>query len=689
MLLTNSGLTALSDIPFLRSSSGGLAAPRNLYIRNDVTIAALGRDAAFVAGSRLTLYCMLHCREQPRARDIVAHLTCLAKDGHPPDHREAVYTALVSALRSEGFAPTLHKTASIIWTEHGYRSPDAILVGSRFPRSLQAAVPYVRGPDQLVEALQALGAHAQPQPHHWGELFNWFGHKYSQKAGPVTEDERAWLRDAYRRGGRAGLPEGVSSGVRCLLGQDRKLYTLADVASAHFVINNDPTLADAITKQGAGIVIADTADESQEMFSALRVSLLTAVVREPKSQIGQERSAPPWLKPAQVLERLHSEDFASALAAIGRAHARARSAVGSVNLSAIAKRLGKIKEIVFVQDVELVYQVKRAPVVVQKEIWLDDERISLVWVGSRRDLDQILAQGLAQILTADAGEQQRLADAIYCLLTCHTSTELATYLRRRGIPWEPGSNDLTDIEDEAETEQQHTSSAGEGVALVSELAQRVMERAASDRPARDQQLIIQDQPDRAREALPISPSPSPSPAPLPPIEAVTLQPRTASSAWTSPERRETNFSGGGRGWSPRTQSDVGRDEAVGLQGEALVYRAEQARVRELGYDETRVIWTAKHDRTADHDIRSVDENGVDLWIEVKSTTGRDGRFEWSVAEFEKAVREGKQYELWRVYEADTAMPTYKRFRDPVSLLRAKKFKMDIASFWAEVEPMNA
>jgi hypothetical protein len=32
---------------------------------------------------------------------------------------------------------------------------------------------------------------------------------------------------------------------------------------------------------------------------------------------------------------------------------------------------------------------------------------------------------------------------------------------------------------------------------------------------------------------------------------------------------------------------------------------------------------------ANDDILSVDDDGSDLWIEVKATTGRDGRFEWS------------------------------------------------------------
>ena len=57
---------------------------------------------------------------------------------------------------------------------------------------------------------------------------------------------------------------------------------------------------------------------------------------------------------------------------------------------------------------------------------------------------------------------------------------------------------------------------------------------------------------------------------------------------------------------------------------------------------------ADTDPGADHDILSVDDDGEDLWIEVKATTGRDGRFRWPKAEFEKAVEKRDRYILWRV-----------------------------------------
>jgi hypothetical protein len=413
---------------------------------------------------------------------------------------------------------------------------------------------------------------------------------------------------------------------------------------------------------------------------------LTEIIGQAQPRIGQERNAPAWFKPSQLLERLHSQDFASALAAIGRAHAQFNSGSGVVNTRVVAKRLAAITQIVFVHDLELVYQIRRVSVAVKREVWLGEEQISLVWVGSHTEVDQLLSLGLTRILSASAPEQQRMADSINCLLICRTSGEMAAHFRRRGIQWDPPSNDVVDDQVEEDSDMAEPSEDGENQALIAELARREKERTEVSKPAYTSGPSGEPGREQPR-GTGADPTMTP-PKPLPPLEDVVLQPALVSQAWTPPDRRSSGGGGWG-GWSPRTPSDVHRDEETGLRGEALVYREERARIGKLGLDENRVVWTAENDRTADHDIKSVHEDGGDLWIEVKSTSGRDGRFEWSVAEFGKAAREGNRYELWRVYEADTARPIYKQFRDPISLQRDKKVRMDIASFWAEVEPMNA
>jgi hypothetical protein len=108
----------------------------------------------------------------------------------------------------------------------------------------------------------------------------------------------------------------------------------------------------------------------------------------------------------------------------------------------------------------------------------------------------------------------------------------------------------------------------------------------------------------------------------------------------------------------------------------------------MGHPESRVVWVADQNPSADFDIMSIDDDGEDIWIEVKSTTGRDGRFRWPKAEFEKALEKRNKYILWRVYEANTVKPSVKPFRDPVGIMIRKGMRLDIGTFNAVVEPMQ-
>jgi hypothetical protein len=126
---------------------------------------------------------------------------------------------------------------------------------------------------------------------------------------------------------------------------------------------------------------------------------------------------------------------------------------------------------------------------------------------------------------------------------------------------------------------------------------------------------------------------------------------------------------------------------LGRRGEHLVYQEELKRVRALGLADDRVVWTSDTNPGADHDIRSVDDDGSEVWLEVKSTTGRHGRFEWPLAEFELAARKQDKYLLCRVYEADTATPSLVRERDPIAKLRAGGMRLDISSLSGEIAPL--
>ena len=187
-----------------------------------------------------------------------------------------------------------------------------------------------------------------------------------------------------------------------------------------------------------------------------------------------------------------------------------------------------------------------------------------------------------------------------------------------------------------------------------------------------------------RSQTPESPQPTPKETPafeLPPLDAVettVFQPSDHTIAVTPPLGGRGPIGGGsgsGSAWTPPSPYDIERDRKIGERGEEIVYRAELERLRQLGHamPEQLVLWISKSDPGADHDILSIDEDGKPIWIEVKSTMGTDGRFHWSQREFEKALREGKRYVLWRVYEAHRAVRPLSHFGIQSDCLRARRF----------------
>jgi len=97
-----------------------------------------------------------------------------------------------------------------------------------------------------------------------------------------------------------------------------------------------------------------------------------------------------------------------------------------------------------------------------------------------------------------------------------------------------------------------------------------------------------------------------------------------------------------------------------------------------------VIWTADAVPQADYDIKSVDDDGGDLWVEVKATTGRAGQFSWPAAEFQLAIRVRTRYVLHRVYEADITAPSYRPIRDPIGSFDTADLRLDLDNLRGDV-----
>ena len=143
--------------------------------------------------------------------------------------------------------------------------------------------------------------------------------------------------------------------------------------------------------------------------------------------------------------------------------------------------------------------------------------------------------------------------------------------------------------------------------------------------------------------------------------------------------------GSSGGWSQR---DPEWDRLLGERGEEVVYLREIERLREAGYEspESLVTWVARDDPTADHDIRSTAEDGGTLWIEVKSTSGLDGNFDWPESEVARAMKERERYVLCRVYRVNSTKPLVKRFPDPLSMIESGHMRLGLGSIRAQLEP---
>ena len=101
-----------------------------------------------------------------------------------------------------------------------------------------------------------------------------------------------------------------------------------------------------------------------------------------------------------------------------------------------------------------------------------------------------------------------------------------------------------------------------------------------------------------------------------------------------------------------------------------------------------MIWTANDVPAANHDIRSIDADGREIWIEVKATTGRHGRFSWPKAEFQLALSKRRRYFLYRVYEADTLNPAITELQDPIGHFEQGLLRLDLDVLSADIGPLD-
>jgi hypothetical protein len=669
-LLTPRVVRRLKNIPFLQTSQGTLAEPSSVHIRGPLTLGSLGPEGIYPAGNRVRLYRKLGCLPVPTSEAIVDYLGALRSLNNAPPKPEVLYDVLNDALKRERATGSL-AADSVLWTGATYTAPDQTLVGRLYAKTFFDSVPIFSGSAGLMRAYELLGASRHPQANHWQALLAWIGKTFVGQT--LARSYRDALIQAYSSLGSDGAT--VSSSIPCLLDRHGQLHSISEARRGLHLVDDDPFLAEQVEKASSKITFAviNTDPNVRRFYASVGVKSITDMRRVEGVKFGDEVPAPGWLNVSELLSRIRKPLFAAAVEALITQELYQTDSRQLGLIADFRRRVGRITAIDFRKDRQISYSVSGIKTRVPLPFHVKETTLSLKPPRSHSDLYDTVAQALASLVSPDIDYSRRLTDALNLLVRCERDSEIVSYVKKRGIPF-----DLVGVSDVTDDGLDHHDSQSDGMGDIAErLTSDLVRNSASER--QDVQSTTRTKP-RSELGSPTSP------LALPPID--TVVPRELETTdWRPLETPHSSRGGGGDGsWMPRTPEEQERDRLVGRRAEELILREERKRVAARGYPDGRVVWTSENDPNADHDIRSVDDDGEDLWIEVKATLGRSGNFQWSLAEFKRALKERSRYVLVRVYDAATTEPPFKRFRDPISLYREGEIRLNISSLSGQVEP---
>jgi hypothetical protein len=179
---------------------------------------------------------------------------------------------------------------------------------------------------------------------------------------------------------------------------------------------------------------------------------------------------------------------------------------------------------------------------------------------------------------------------------------------------------------------------------------------------------------------------TPAPPGPPPVDYDKVRMIDAKpGALAPPALGHSASSGAGGGFSmgpPQTEKNL----RTGKRGEEIVYNKERQRLQALGMNPDSVSWVSKTNETSPYDIRSLDDDGQVIYIEVKSTKVADpnAQFWISRAELELARSKRGRYYIYRVTDTDTEAPTIRRVPDPLGLVLEGKGRVMLSQARVEL-----
>lgn len=663
-LLTPTLAKRLERIEFVETTNGNLVSPSSTYVRNSKTTTALGVDFDWPKPAYRTLLSRLNCRKDPETVDIVRRLRSLQRAALPLPQPESVYRLLLEAAQRERFKLGTFASEPIVWTGHRWGHAAQCLLDNEHTRIFRGAVPVLT---TAREPFAALGVPARPGPDHWRLLFLWVA-STATIGQQVPRRMHDVLLTAYGR--NEAVPAEVPIDALVLLDENGVLHSRAEARDHVYLIDDNPAVASALRTAAAPMSFAYPDPLIKGFLQRSGVALLSDVATHSSTIAGPEVDVTDSRVVAKLLSCLSSPVFASAAAALAASVCGPKSQRGATALEA---RLAAIRSIVVVEFIRRDHRVGSLTVATEIDHLLDGSRLAVAKARTQEELRRAVARAIATIVEPGAEGQRLLADPLFFLMRCRVTAEMQRELEQRNIPWSPPDVDhgMRDDGDRGEDDQD-VEAVGE--ALHQSIIRTIQTRPSTPTPA-------------TTSAGPVTP-PTPPPArQLPALDAVQV-----SSASDLPEARPKAGSGGGSTlstWSPRTPQQTDDDRILGRRGEELIFRWEQRKLAERGQDTSEVIWVADTSPAANHDIRSLDADGQEIWIEVKATSARHGRFSWPKSEFQLAVAKRDHYYLVRVYEVDTLNPTIIEIQDPIGRFERGLITLDLDVFAADAGTLRS
>lgn len=687
-LLAPAIVEELRAIPCLKARSGQLVAPATLHLDSTTNRLCIDDNDRIVGGTNELLYRKLKLRVVPDSETLLNLIKSRQAECRAPNRPELLYPTLVEAIGRERRAKSDIAKMPICWVEDGYYAPSEILVGPRTAAPLAEAIPSYYSSDAIGRAYQDLGAPAQATDAHWARFFRHVGTDWV-KHTPLSPHRRRTLLEAYRARRGSGLPQGLED-VRCLIDDRKRLFTLYELRAGKLVEPDFQALEEALRNANSEIGVIERSEQSRAFFVSLGIRPLSAIVGASEPVLAPLGRAPLWYKPKQserVLAMLRRPLFARALYEVAYRNRHGHPGFDPSSQTMIEARLAAIREIAFFQGMERRYSVGGASVLVPAQVAVSGEHIGFIPPKTKNSFQLLLAEALAEIAGATSVATMRsIANAFLPLLLCGTQEELTDYLDRMGIP--RGSQWAADYEDGKDLDSDDDDESEDD---TEELALRQVFDNLDTGGSTNAEAVGPIDP-----GVPLSTNPPlPHPPAHPPFELPNLDDvslTVASNKGSEIEPRGPSGVAGGSSspWLPPTPAEIERASLLGRRGEELVYRMELQKVRDMGYAEPEryVIWTSRDEPGADHDIRSIDAHERPRWIEVKSTMGVDGRFDWPRKEFEKALRERERYELWRVYRVADRAPIAKCFLNPARMLGKRQITLELGMLRANIEKLD-